>query len=38
MNARFVRLAEQDRPVVKLKVDGVPVEALQGDKIGRAHV
>ncbi|AUM70675.1 (2Fe-2S)-binding protein [Pseudomonas fluorescens] len=33
MNARFVRLAEQDRPIVKLTVDGVPIEALQGDTL-----
>lgn len=33
MNGRFVRLAEQGRPTVKLKVDGMPVEALQGDTL-----
>ncbi|WGK91554.1 (2Fe-2S)-binding protein [Pseudomonas migulae] len=33
MNGRFVRLAEQGRPTVKLKVDGVPIEALQGDTL-----
>ncbi|VVN67332.1 MULTISPECIES: (2Fe-2S)-binding protein [Pseudomonas] len=33
MNGRFVRLAEQGRPTVKLKVDGMPIEALQGDTL-----
>ncbi|WP_191487643.1 (2Fe-2S)-binding protein [Pseudomonas sp. FEN] len=33
MNGRFVRLAEQGRPTVKLKVDGAPIEALQGDTL-----
>ena len=33
MNGRFVRLAEQGRPTVSLKVDGAPIEALQGDTL-----
>jgi len=33
MKGRFVRLAEQGRPTVKLKVDGMPIEALQGDTL-----
>ena len=33
MKGRFVRLAEQGRPTVKLTVDGAPVEALQGDTL-----
>ena len=33
MKGRFVRLAEQGRPTVSLKVDGAPVEALQGDTL-----
>lgn len=33
MNGRFVRLAEQGRPTVKLQVDGAPIEALQGDTL-----
>ncbi|KNH45975.1 (2Fe-2S)-binding protein [Pseudomonas sp. JV414] len=33
MNGRFVRLAEQGRPTVKLQVDGKPIEALQGDTL-----
>lgn len=31
MQARFVRLAEQDRRAVRLTIDGVSVEALGGD-------
>lgn len=30
MKGRFVRLAEQGRPTVNLKVDGAPIEALKG--------
>ncbi|WP_144172295.1 MULTISPECIES: (2Fe-2S)-binding protein [Pseudomonas] len=33
MSARFVRLAEHDRPTVRLMVDGKPIEALQGDTL-----
>lgn len=33
MSARFVRLAEQQRPVVHLQVDGQPVQALEGDTL-----
>ena len=33
MKGRFVRLAEQGRPTVKLTVDGAPVNALQGDTL-----
>jgi len=33
MKGRFVRLAEQGRPTVNLKVDGAPIEALQGDTL-----
>ncbi|KZN20012.1 MULTISPECIES: (2Fe-2S)-binding protein [Pseudomonas] len=33
MKGRFVRLAEQGRPTVKLTVDGSPIEALQGDTL-----
>lgn len=33
MNARFVRLAERERPTVRLLVDGEPIEALQGDTL-----
>ena len=32
-NARFVRLAETDRPAISLIVDGVPCAALQGDTL-----
>jgi predicted molibdopterin-dependent oxidoreductase YjgC len=31
MQARFVRLSEQDRQPVMLTIDGAPVEALEGD-------
>ena len=33
MNARFVRLAEHDRPTVRLMVDGELIQALQGDTL-----
>lgn len=33
MSARFVRLAELQRPAVHFKVDGHPVQALQGDTL-----
>lgn len=33
MSGRFVRLAEQGRPIVNLKVDGAAIEALQGDTL-----
>ncbi|WP_340265084.1 (2Fe-2S)-binding protein [Sphingobium mellinum] len=33
MSARFVRLAETERPPVMLHVDGKPVEALAGDTL-----
>jgi hypothetical protein len=33
MTARFVRLAERERPRVSLLVDGEPIEALQGDTL-----
>ena len=33
MKGRFVRLAEQGRPTVNLKVDGAAIEALQGDTL-----
>jgi len=33
MSARFVRLAEQGRVTVRLTVDGVPIQALQGDTL-----
>ncbi|MBX8476640.1 (2Fe-2S)-binding protein [Pseudomonas cichorii] len=33
MKGRFVRLGERDRPTVSLKVDGLSVEALQGDTL-----
>jgi hypothetical protein len=33
VNARFVRLAERERPRVSLLVDGEPIEALQGDTL-----
>lgn len=33
MTARFVRLAETDRPAVHFHVDGQPVHALSGDTL-----
>ena len=33
MKGRFVRLAEQGRPTVSLTVDGIAIEALQGDTL-----
>ncbi|HET6971388.1 MAG TPA: (2Fe-2S)-binding protein [Phenylobacterium sp.] len=33
MNARFVRIAEQDRPAVEIEIDGVQVAALEGDTL-----
>ena len=33
MKGRFVRLGERNRPSVTLRVDGVPVQALQGDTL-----
>ncbi|RMQ42185.1 putative 2Fe-2S ferredoxin domain protein [Pseudomonas cichorii] len=33
MKGRFVRLGERDRPIVHLTVDGLSVEALQGDTL-----
>lgn len=33
MSARFVRLAELQRPAVHFKADGHPVQALQGDTL-----
>ena len=33
MSARFVRLAERERAKVRLRVDGEPVDALQGDTL-----
>ncbi|MCE7796287.1 (2Fe-2S)-binding protein [Sphingobium sufflavum] len=33
MTARFVRLAETDRPALTLHVDGAPVTALAGDTL-----
>ncbi|MEM8853135.1 MAG: (2Fe-2S)-binding protein [Pseudomonadota bacterium] len=33
MSARFVRLAEADRPTVTITVDGAPVDALAGDTV-----
>ena len=33
MSARFVRLAEQGRVTVRLTVDGVSIQALQGDTL-----
>jgi predicted molibdopterin-dependent oxidoreductase YjgC len=31
--ARFVRLAEKDRPAIQLSIDGQMVSALQGDSL-----
>lgn len=31
--ARFVRLAEKDRPAIHLTIDGTPVTALEGDTL-----
>jgi len=31
--ARFVRIAEQDRPAVQIEVDGVRCDALEGDTL-----
>jgi predicted molibdopterin-dependent oxidoreductase YjgC len=33
MNSRFVRLAERDRAVVEVRIDGKPVQALAGDTL-----
>ena len=33
MTARFVRIAEQDRPPVEIEIDGVPCFALEGDTL-----
>lgn len=33
MKGRFARLGERDRPSVTLQVDGVTVQALQGDTL-----
>ena len=33
MNARFVRLAEGQRARVRLRGDGAPIEAMQGDTL-----
>ena len=30
---RFVRLAETDRPTLRLQIDGQPAQALQGDTL-----
>ena len=37
MKGRFVRLAEQGRPTVSLKVDGAPVEAQARVVVARAR-
>ncbi len=31
--ARFVRLGERERPIVRIEIDGRPVEALEGDTL-----
>lgn len=33
MPGRFIRVAEQDRPVIELEVDGSPCQALEGDTV-----
>ena len=33
MSSRFVRLAEQDRAAVEVRIDGAPVQALAGDTL-----
>ena len=33
MTARFVRIAEQDRPRVEIEIDGVRCAALEGDTL-----
>lgn len=33
MSARFIRLAETGRPVVRFTIDGRPAEALEGDTL-----
>ena len=33
MEPRFVRLAERDRAAVAFRIDGVPVQALEGDSL-----
>lgn len=33
MEPRFVRLAETDRAPVAIRIDGVPVQALEGDSL-----
>jgi len=33
MTARFVRIAEQDRPAVEIEIDGVRCSALEGDTL-----
>ncbi|MGI4839832.1 MAG: (2Fe-2S)-binding protein [Janthinobacterium lividum] len=33
MKGRFARLGERDRATVSLLVDGMPIEALQGDTL-----
>ena len=33
MTGRLVRLAEQDRPAIRVTVDGVAIAALEGDTV-----
>ncbi|NBC36439.1 (2Fe-2S)-binding protein [Novosphingobium sp. FSY-8] len=33
MTGRFRRLAETDRPAIRLTVDGAPIDALEGDTL-----
>jgi hypothetical protein len=33
LTARFIRLAEQDRPSVEIEIDGVQVSVLEGDTL-----
>ena len=33
MSARFIRIAETDRPAVSFQLNGQPAEALQGDTL-----
>lgn len=33
MNARFVRLGEQNRPTIRFTIDGRAAEALEGDTL-----
>jgi D-hydroxyproline dehydrogenase subunit gamma len=33
MPGRFIRLGENERPVVKIEIDGTPASALEGDTL-----